>query len=167
MTQPIYDVLTPDAVLFGEGLYREATDHVIGLAKHELLIFDHDLGRGDHASSRRFAQLQDFLSRAPGNRLTIVLHETADFASRYPRLFGLLKIYGHAMTVYQTNDQAKVARDSFIVADRQHYLRRFHTDQPRFRYASDDAETVHMLCQRFDELLEATTHTVATHSLGL
>lgn len=167
MAQPVYDALTPDTVLFGEGLYREAIDHVIGLAQRELRIFDHDLGLGDYASLRRCAQLQDFLSRSPGNRLTIVLHDTARFAQQYPRLFGLLKTYGHAMCIYETNDQAKVARDSFIVADRQHYLRRFHIDQPRFRYATDDPETAQMLCQRFDELLEATSHTVATHSLGL
>lgn len=167
MAEPSYDELKAGAIVFGEALYREATDRVIGLAQRELLIFDQDLSTGDYASIRRFEQLQDFLGRDRQNRLTMVLQDTGHFIRRCPRLFELLQIYGHAMTVYETNDQAKVAKDMFIIADKQHYLRRFHVDQPRFRYDSGDAETVQMLCMRFDELLEATTHTVATSSLGL
>lgn len=167
MAEPLYDELKAGEIVFGEALYREATELVIGLAQRELLIFDQDLSKGDYASIRRFEQLQDFLGRDRQNRLTMVLQDTEHFIRRCPRLFELLKTYGHAMTVYETNDQVKVAKDMFIIADKQHYLRRFHVDQPRFRYDSDDAETVHMLGMRFDELLEATSHTVATSSLGL
>lgn len=167
MAEPSYDELKAGAIVFGEALYREATELVIGLAQRELLIFDQDLSKGDYASVKRFEQLQDFLGRDRQNRLAMVLQDTGHFMQRCPRLFELLQIYGHAMTVYETNDQAKVAKDMFIIADKQHYLRRFHVDQPRFRYDSEDAETVQMLCMRFDELLEATTHTVATSSLGL
>lgn len=167
MAEPLGDELKAGEILFGEALYREAADVVIGLAQRELLIFDQDLSKGDYAGSKRFEQLQAFLGRDPQNRLTMVLQDTGHFMRRCPRIYGLLKTYGHAMTVYETNDQAKVAKDMFIIADKQHYLRRFHVDQPRFRYASDDPETVNMLCMRFDELLDATTHTVATSSLGL
>jgi hypothetical protein len=167
MAEILYDALKPDTVIFGETLYRDATDLVLGLAQRELLIFDQDLAKSEYASSKRYEQLKAFLGRDPQNRLTMVLHDTEYFLRRCPRLFELLKTYGHAMTVYETNDQAKVAKDMFIIADKQHYLRRFHIDQPRFRYASEDQETVNMLCMRFDELLEATSHTVATSSLGL
>ena len=167
MAETLYDALAPDTIIFGEGLYSAATDLLIGMAERELLIFDQDLTKGDYASVKRYELLQDFLGKDPQNRLIMVLHETEQLPRRCPRLFDLLKIYGHAMTIYETNDQAKVANDSFILADKQHYLRRFHADQPRFRYASDDMETVNMLTMRFDELLAATSHTLSSGKLGL
>lgn len=167
MAEISYNALKPDTIIFGETLYRDATAHIIGLAQKELLIFDQDLVKGGYASVARFEQLSTFLGRGPQNRLTMVLQDSGYFIRHCPRLFGLLKTYGHAMTVYETNDQAKVAKDVFIIADGQHYLRRFHIDQPRFRYASDDPETVGMLGMRFEELLEATSHSVATGSVGL
>jgi hypothetical protein len=167
MAETLYDALVPDTIIFGEGLYNVATDLLIGMAERELLIFDQDLTKGDYASVKRYELLQDFLGKDPQNRLIMVLQETEQLPRRCPRLFDLLKTYGHAMTIYETNDQAKVAKDSFILADKQHYLRRFHADQPRFRYASDDMETVNMLTMRFDELLEASSHTLSSGKLGL
>jgi hypothetical protein len=167
MPETVYDALIPDTIIFGEGLYNEATDLLIGMAERELLIFDQDLTKGDYASVRRFELLQGFLGKHPYNRLVMVLHETEHLPRRCPRLFDLLKTYGHAMTIYETSNQAKVAKDSFILVDKQHYLRRFHADQPRFRYASNDLETVNMLTMRFDELLEAPSHTLTSGKLGL
>lgn len=159
--------LVPDEILLGERNYTAALDLVIGAAEHELLIFDEDLSRGDYASRNRFELIRAFLAKGRWNRLVVVLQDTTYFTKHCPLLYGLLETYGHVMTVCETNDQAKAARDCFVIADQTHYLRRFHVDQARFRYAFTDAETVKMLNMRFNELLEATNQSVSITNLGL
>ena len=69
--------------------------------------------------------------------------------------------------VYETNNTAKHAKDCFILADQQHYIKRIHIDQARFKYAFNDAESVLQLQSRFQDLLEATETTVSVTRLGL
>ena len=71
------------------------------------------------------------------------------------------------MVVYETNDTAKVAKDCFVIADKQHYVRRFHIDQARFKYALNEVEECANLGMRFDELLDETTEAVSATKLGL
>ena len=71
------------------------------------------------------------------------------------------------MTVYETNDNAKIAKDCFVLADNKSYIRRFHIDQARFKFMLDDIATTASLNDRFNELMEETTHTVAATKLGL
>jgi hypothetical protein len=71
------------------------------------------------------------------------------------------------MVVYETNDAAKVAKDCFVIADKRHYLRRFHIDQSRFKYALDDLEECANLNMRFDELLDETADVVSATKTGL
>jgi hypothetical protein len=167
MTEQMVTELVPDEILLGERNYAAALNLVIEAAEHELLIFDEDLSRGDYASRNRFELIRAFLAKGHQNRLVIVLHDTTYFTRHCPLLYGLLETYGHVMTVYETNDQAKVAKDCFVIADQLHYLRRFHVDQARFRYAFNDAETVNMLNMRFNELLGATSQSVSITNLGL
>lgn len=159
--------LTPDQILTGERNYATALGMVIAAAERELLIFDEDLSRGDFASIARFDLLRNFLSKSPSNRLQIILHDSRHFTTRCPRLYRLLANYGHSMQVYETDQQAKVARDAFVIADQRHYLRRFHVEQARFRFAFDDMETAQMLNMRFEELLQCAPHTVSVTQLGL
>lgn len=167
MAEQIVTEIVPDEILLGERNYAAALNLVIAAAGHELLIFDEDLSRGDYASRNRFELIRAFLAKGSRNRLVIVLHDTTYFTQHCPHLHGLLETYGHVMTVYETNDQAKVAKDCFVIADQMHYLRRFHVDQARFRYAFNDAETANMLNMRFNELLEATSRSVSITNLGL
>lgn len=162
-----YTTLAPDRVIIGERLYENAIDIVLASAQQELLIFDQDLSRGDFASLETFSHFQRFLSENSTSRLTIVLHGTTYFKENCPRLYNLLEIYGHKMTVYETDDTAKHAKDCFILADGQHYIKRIHIDHARFKYALNDIETVKQLHTRFDELLEATQSTLSITKLGL
>ena len=159
--------LVPDKILIGERLYAEAINIILVNAKTELLIFDQDLSRGDFASLEKHELLQRFLAGNNNSRLTIVLQDTGYFRNSCPRLFKLLALYGHKMTVYETNDTAKHAKDCFILADGQHYIKRIHIDQARFKYAIDDLESVEQLNTRFEELLEATQDVVAATQTGL
>ena len=159
--------LAPNTIILGERNYEAALDIVIAAAENELLIFDQHLEHGDYASSKRFEQLLKFLSKDHLSKLTVILQNTEHFIQHCPRLFGLLKNYGHKMVVYETNDAAKVAKDCFVIADKQHYVRRFHIDQARFKYALNDVEECASLGMRFDELLDETADIVSATKLGL
>lgn len=159
--------LIPNSILLGERNYEAALDLVIESAESELLIFDQDFKHGDFASLKRFELISNFLSKNSLSQLTIILQSSEHFINHCPRLFGLLKLFGHKMIVYETNDVAKVAKDCFVIADKQNYLRRFHIDQARFKYAFDDEAEVAALAMRFGELLDETTESVSATKLGL
>lgn len=167
MAEPTARELMENQIITGERNYEQALDNVIASAKRELLIFDADFCKGAYNSRARYALLRDFLASGRHNRLAIVLHETGYFTSHCSLIHELLAVYGHAMTVYETGEQAKAARDCFVVADRKHYLRRFHIDHARFKYALDDKDTANMLNCRFNELLEASSQSMAATRLGL
>jgi hypothetical protein len=101
------------------------------------------------------------------SKLTIILQHSDFFTSQCPGLFQLLATFGHKLTVYETNDFAKIAKDCFVLADNHAYIRRFHIDQSRFTYALDDKDTTASLTNRFDELLRETSHTLSATRLGL
>jgi hypothetical protein len=159
--------LKPNTILLGERNYEAALDLMIANAENELLIFDQDFKHGDYASLKRFELISDFLSKNSLSQLTIILQSSDHFINHCPRLFGLLKLFGHKMTVYETNDVAKIAKDCFVIADKQSYLHRFHIDQARFKYAFYDEAEVAALVMRFDELLDETTEAVSATKLGL
>jgi hypothetical protein len=159
--------LIPNSIILGERAYAMALDLVIAEAERKLLIFDQDLSRGDYASINRFNLLHDYLNKSPNNQLCIILQETNYFLTQCPRLFDLLTKYGHKMTVFETNSHAKIAKDCFVLADGKSYIRRFHIDQARFKFMLNDIETTASLANRFDELLQETSHTVSATKLGL
>lgn len=160
-------LLTPDTILIGEALYAEAINLVIAQATSSLLIFDQDLTHGDYKSLARYQAIRQFLSQHPNSSLTMVLHQSEHLTTQCPRLMELLLIYGHKLTIYVTNDTAKIAKDCFVIADETHYVKRIHIDQARFKYALNDAESCAGLHMRFNELLEETAHTLSATSLGL
>ena len=165
--EPQAVALAQNEMLFGERNYEQALDFVISQAGRELLIFDQDFSKGAYSSTARYDLLRDFLARDGRNRLVVVLQNTDYFVTRCPRLYGLLASFGHAMFVHETGDEAKAARDCFVVADRKHYLRRIHSDHARFRYAFDEDAIASQLCTRFDELLQGTGDQVTMTRLGL
>ncbi|MEY3882675.1 MAG: hypothetical protein RIQ94_3471 [Pseudomonadota bacterium] len=148
--------LIPDQILVGEELYAEAINIILSSAEHELVIFDQDLSHGNFASNQKLNLFQQFLNKSPGSHLTIILQDTTYFQSKCPKLLNLLTIYSHKMIVYQTNQ-----------SDKQHYIKRIHIDQARFKYGLNDIATANLLTSRFEELLNATQHVVATAGLGL
>jgi hypothetical protein len=160
-------MLIPDQIVVGEQLYAEAINIILASAQHELLIFDQDLSHGDFTSNQKYDLFQQFLNKSPSSHLTIILQNTVFFQSNCPRLLNLLTIYRHKMTVYETNQSAKHAKDCFILADDQNYIKRIHIDQARFKYGLSDLANTSLLNTRFKELLEATHDVVAISRLGL
>jgi hypothetical protein len=159
--------LEPNKIIVGEQLYSEAINMVLTRAQHQLLIFDQDLSRGNFASLEKSVLFQSFLTTNIASQLTIVLHDASFLQNKCPRLINLLEVYGHKMRVYITNSSVKHAKDCFILADGEHYIKRIHIDQARFKYAFDDLQTLEALNNRFTELLDATADTVTLKPLGL
>lgn len=159
--------LIPDSIILGEHEYSLAIDLVIAEAKQQLLIFDQDCSIGDYTSLKRCDLLNDFLINNPASQLTIILQNASFLTTDCPRLLDLLKIFSHKMTVYETNSFAKVAKDCFVLADGKSYVRRFHINQARFKFTLNDTETTASLINRFDELMQETTHKVSPSKLGL
>jgi hypothetical protein len=163
----IDSTLMPDQIIVGEQLYAKAINMILASAQHELLIFDQDLSHGDFSSKQTCDLFQQFLSKNSSGHLTIILQDTGFFQEKCPRLLNLLTTYQHKMTVYETNQSAKHAKDCFILADTQNYIKRIHIDHARFKYGLNDFANVSLLNTRFKELLEATHDVVAISRLGL
>jgi len=161
------DELKPNTIILGERNYEAALDLIIESANSELLIFDQNFAHGDYTSQNRFETFYAFLSGNPLSQLTIILQDAQHFINSCPRLFELLRLFGHKMTVYETNEVAKIAKDCFVIVDKRHYCRRFHIDQARFKYAFEDENESANLLMRFGELLDETTETVSVTKLGL
>ncbi|HYG12530.1 MAG TPA: hypothetical protein VD885_00140 [Methylophilaceae bacterium] len=164
---PQVAVLAQNEILLGERNYEQALDLVIGQAERELLIFDQDFSKGAYRSTGRHDLLRDFLARDRSNRLIVVLQEADYFVTHCPRLYGLLASFGHAMSIHEAGDEAKGARDCFVIADRKHYLRRIDIDHARFKYALADVETANRLYARFDELRQGVVGRITATRLGL
>ncbi|MES2013899.1 MAG: hypothetical protein V4445_09115 [Pseudomonadota bacterium] len=159
--------LPQNEIIVGEQLYSETISIILASAQQELRVFDQDLSRGGFHSKKNSELLQRFLNTNPNSRLTIILQGTEFLKKECPRLTNLLQVYGHKITIYETNQSVKHAKDCFIVADSQHYIKRIHIDQTRFKYGLSEVATTNTLNTRFNELLEETQDTVTATTLGL
>lgn len=109
----------------------EAFDQLLALAKQRIRLFDVDLKQWSLESPARIERLGSFMRALKGNQLDIIVHDPAHIQARCPRLVGLLHSYSHAMTIYRTGPEAKVATDPLLLIDDNHYLHRLHYEQPR------------------------------------
>lgn len=159
--------LEPDTIISGEQLYNEAISLILKSAQRELLIFDQDLSRGSFSSLENFNYLQSFLSANIASELTMILQDAGYLQQKCPRLVNLLQVYGHKMHVHITNSSARHAKDCFILADGEHYIKRMHIDQARFKYAFNDRISTEALNNRFMELKDAIGDAVTLRPLGL
>lgn len=160
-------MLTENQILVGEALYAKAVNMILASAEQELLIFDQDLCHGDFCTLANSMLLQQFLSKNPTSRLTIILQNINNFQEKCPRIINLLNVYGHKMTIHETNLSVKNIKDCFVIADSKHYVNRIHIDQARFKYATYDTEKVSSLKIRFNEILGNTHDSLTITKLGL
>lgn len=147
--------------------YDQAVDEIIRQATRSLKIFDINLRGAGYNSPARIELLQNFLHLNRANRLTLILHDTSYLQRECPRLIGLLRLFSHSCSVYQTTEEAKSVSDPFIVADDTHYLHRFHHDYPRALLALNDPEGALDIARRFNEILNASEPSAPATTLGL
>ena len=152
--------------LDGSQDYDEAIDILLARPQRTLRIFDRQLGAG-YNSAHRYELLRAFLRRSRANRLYVVVHDAGNIARDCPRMISLLRQFSHAVTVHETEGQAKRACDPIALADERDYLHRFHYDHARALLALDDPQGAHGLLQRFQEIWEASVPAISATTLGL
>ncbi len=144
-----------------------AIDELIALARHHIQVFDQDLSQTGWNSAARMDALAAFLRGVRGRRLDIIVHDTRYLESACPRLRKLLEAYGHAMAIQQTGDEGKVATDALLIVDGQHYLHRFHFEQPRASLGILQPDQAQPLVTRFGEIWATGTPGLTATVLGL
>lgn len=153
--------------LEGINEYIEAIDTVSGMASRTIRVFGHSLEGMGFNSVKRHEVLQRFLLASRNNRLYIVLHDVNHVMLDCPRLMILLRQFSHAVAIHQTQAQAQGVYDPFVVADGQHYVRRFHYEDSRGLLALNDPQGAETLNHRFAELWEASFSAVSATTTGL
>ena len=144
-----------------------AIDELIGLARHHIQVFDQDLSQTGWNSTARTERLAAFLREVRGRRLDIIVHDTRYLETACPRMLRLLGAYGHAMAILQTGAEGKVATDPLVIVDGQHYLHRFHFEQPRAALGILQPEQTQPLATRFGEIWATGASGVNASVLGL
>jgi hypothetical protein len=150
----------------GNAEYEDALDTLFARPGRRLRIFDRQLGTG-FVGVHRYGLLRHFLLASRSNRIQIVLHDTANLQRDCARLVMLLRQFSHAVSINETEPQAKRVYDPFVVMDERDYLHRFHYDDSRGLLALDDPHGAHGFVQRFEEIWEASAPALSGTTLGL
>lgn len=152
--------------LEGSRDYEAAIDTLVASAKTVLRIFDQAAGTR-YNSLKRYELLRKFLLASRRNRLYLVFHDVDNLARDCPRLMTLVRDFGHAVSINQTQAEAKGVYDPFAIADESHFLHRFHYDDSRGLLALDDPHGALQFLQRYEALWEASSPAVSATTLGL
>lgn len=152
--------------LDGSKEYEDALDTLYAQPGRILRIFDRSLA-GDYNSLHRHDLLRKFLLASRAARIQIVVHDASHVARDCPRLINLVRDFSDAVSVNETQAEAKGVYDPFAVMDERHYVHRFHYDQPRGLLALDEPQGANGFVKRFAEIWEASTPAVSATTLGL
>jgi hypothetical protein len=147
--------------------YRDALARLIGLAQRELRIFDLDVSDLEISSPQTYELLRAFMLRARNNRLYIVVHDTGYIRNYCPRLLTLLRQFSDRMFIHQTQGEAASAQDSFVLADKLHFLRRPVQAQPRATLRLNDEQDSQAMHLRFSEIWDNSFPAVSATTSGL
>jgi len=129
-----------------------AIDELLELARESVRVFDRDLSDMGWNTTARAERLIDFLRRGRNVKLDIIVHDTRWIESSCPRLVGLLRTFGHAITLYRTGAEARAATDPLVIVDGRHFLHRFHVDRARASFGVEQPVAAKPLITRFDEI---------------
>jgi hypothetical protein len=149
------------------GAQVDAIDALLGLATQQVLVFDRDLTDTGWATAQRAEAVKAFLRRSRNAELRIILHDPRFVASACPRLTALLRVYGHAMSIWRTGAEARTANDAMTIVDARHALRRYHVEQPRATLVLSLPQVVKPLLARYEEIWATGEPAVGGTTLGL
>ena len=151
----------------GVAEYQQALDSVIAHAQRFIQVFDYDLREGGWNSLQRFEALKNFILNDREARLHIVLHNVEYVRRQGVRLLNLQRQYSHAVFIHETLPEARSINDPMILVDKQHYVHRFHYEQPRGELVLNNPDPTQRLLRRFDEIWHASAEAVTATTLGL
>jgi hypothetical protein len=144
-----------------------AIDELIGLARRSIRVFDIDLSEMRWNDPARIDRLAAFLRGSRHARLDIIVHDTRYIEGRCARLTALQRLFGEAVTIRRTGPGARGAMDPLVIVDGQHYLHRFHVEQPRALLGILEPHPAKSLIHRFDEIWAGGEPGVSGAVLGL
>jgi len=144
-----------------------AIDEMIGYAQRLIRIFDVDLSEMGWTNPARIDRLAGFLRGSRQARLEIIVHDTRYIEGRCARLTGLQRLFGEVVTIRRTGPDARSAMDPLVIVDGQHYLHRFHAEQPRAALGILQPQVATPLTQRFEEIWANGEPGVQAAVLGL
>jgi len=145
----------------------DAIDTLIGFAWHTIRVFDVDLSGTKWNDDARARKIVAFLRATPNARVDIVVHDTGWIERSCPRLTGLLRVHGHALTIRRTGEDAKHAMDPLLIVDDQHYLHRLHVAKARAVLGIGEPEGAKPLVERFEAIWSSAEPGVSATVLGL
>lgn len=146
--------------------YEAILDELIPQTQRIIRVFDQSLSRAWN-TPRRHELLRQFLLANRTNRLLIVVHDAEPIERECPRLVDLVRLFGTAIRINQTQSLAKEIYDPFIVFDANHYLHRFHYRFLRAAQGTNDLVGTQQLLDRYTEIWEASALAVTAGASGL
>ena len=146
--------------------YEALIDGMIPQTERAIRVFDQTLALPWN-SPERFESLRRFLLVNRANRLLIVVHNAEPIERERPRMVELVRQFGTAVRIHQTQVAAKHVYDPFVVFDANHYLHRFHFRFLRAAQGSNDLIGARELLDRFAEIWDASTLAVSAGTSGL
>lgn len=153
--------------LDGVADYTEALDTLCRLAQHTLYLFEDNFENLGFNGEARHDILRHFLLASPAHRLYVLAHDTQYLSTRCPRMMTLLTQYGDRMSIRRLDTGLRHITEPFSIADDEHYVRRFHFDDPRGILGQNDPEQARALKSRFLEMWTASHTALSATRLGL
>lgn len=147
--------------------FQAAVDRLLAQPGRELRVFDSDGSALRLNDPARVEALDRFLAASRTRRLYMVLHDVDHLTRKCPRMMSLLARYSHVMQINRTDDRISELKDSFLVLDGMHYVRR--PVSAFFRGAmglGDEPEAIAMRT-RFLEIWQASHPGVSSTTVGL
>jgi hypothetical protein len=158
----------PDYQRFeSEAEWQNAVDLLLLQPGRELRIFDPSLAALRLNEPERIERLRQFLQESRTRRLYIAAHDTEHLTRRCPRMMTLLARFSHAIQINRTHDEIRSIRDSFLVLDSQHYVRRPVAEFFRGAIGLDDQAEAQAMRSRFMEIWAASYPGVSSTTAGL
>jgi hypothetical protein len=159
---------TPDYQRFdGEAEWQHAIDLLLLQPGRELRIFDPNLAALRLNSPARIERLQAFLQESRTRRLYIAAHDTEHLTRLCPRMMALLARFAHVIQINRTHEEIRSIRDSFLVLDSQHYVRRPVAEFFRGAIGLNDHAEAQNMRSRFMEIWSASYPGVSSSTAGL
>ncbi len=159
--QPAYTRFDDDVGL------QEAIDRLLLQPGRELRIFDPDLSSLRPNLPARVDTLLKFLQASRTRRIYIAVHNTGYLSRHAPRLLGLYARYSHAIAIHGTHDGLHELKDSFMVLDSSHYVRRAVARYYRGAIGLNDELEAYSMRARFLEIWGASHPAPMLKTLGL
>jgi hypothetical protein len=150
-----------------EADFQAAVDRLLAQPGREMRIFDPDLAVLKLNSPARIELLRAFLAGSRTRRIYFAVHDP-DHVTRFcPRMMSLLSLYHHAIEINRTGEEIRELQDSFMVLDKNHYVRRPVARLFRGAAGINDETEALLMRGRFQEIWGSSTPGVSSTTAGL